>query len=81
MSGISGEKFGIDTYARFLHDRPDYISMTQEEYTKAIEAVPLPMPGPPPQSILIQEAIQTSYYTSYAYQVGYLVRYHTRYCG
>jgi hypothetical protein len=60
----------LGSFARFLHGLPDDINMTEEEYTKAFEALPLPMTRPPPQGISIQEGIQASRYTSYAYQVG-----------
>ena len=35
--------------------------MTQEEFDKAFEALPLPTPGPPPPGISYHAAIEASY--------------------
>ena len=56
-------------YARFLQSMPDYFNMTQDEYTKAIQALPRPVHTPPPREMSMNEAIQASYNTIFEYQV------------
>ena len=51
----------LGPYARFLQNMPDYNDMTQEEFDKAFEALPLPAPGPPPPGISYHAAIEASY--------------------
>ena len=41
----------LGPYASFLQNLPDLINMTQEEYNKAFQALPLPTPGPSPPHI------------------------------
>ena len=48
----------LGPYARFLQNLPDYNDMTQEEFEKAFEALPLPRPGPSPPGISTHEAIE-----------------------
>ncbi len=55
----------LGPYARFLQNLPDYNDMTQEEFDKAFEALPLPAPGPPPPGISYRAAIEASYIHSY----------------
>ena len=47
-------------YARFLADMPDWINMTQQEYIKSWEALPLPAVGHIPPGISLEQAIQVS---------------------
>ena len=47
----------LGPYASFLQSMPDYSDMTKEEFTRAVDALPLPLPGPPPPGISIHEAI------------------------
>ena len=47
-------------YARFLANMPDWINMTQDEYTKSWEALPLPAVGPAPPDIPLERAIEVS---------------------
>jgi hypothetical protein len=49
-------KFG--PYARFLANMPDWINMSQDDFTKAFAALSLPLAGPSPPCCLIHEAIQ-----------------------
>jgi hypothetical protein len=39
---------------------PDWIDMTQDEYNKSWEALPLPAVGPVPPGILLEQAIAVS---------------------
>ena len=55
----------LGPYARFLQNLPDLINMTQEEYNKAFQALPLPTPGPSPQGMSIHAAIEASFYHQY----------------
>ena len=50
----------LGPYARFLADMPDWIGMSQGEYTKALDALPMPQTGPAPPGISLQQAIQAS---------------------
>jgi hypothetical protein len=50
----------LGPYARFLADMPDWIGMSQGEYTKALDALPMPQAGPAPPGISLQQAIQAS---------------------
>ena len=53
---------------------PDYNDMTQEEFNKAFEALPLPLQGPPPPGIPFHAAIEASYmhqYTDIISEVAY----------
>ena len=47
-------------YARFLASMPDWMNMTQEEYNKSWEALPLPAVGPAPPGISLERAIAVS---------------------
>ncbi len=47
-------------YARFLANMPDWINMTQDEYNKSWEALPLPAVGPAPHGISLERAIKVS---------------------
>ena len=47
-------------YARFLASMPDWMNMTQEEYNKSWEALPLPAVGHAPPGILLERAIAVS---------------------
>jgi hypothetical protein len=49
-------------YASFLASMPDWINMTQDEYTKSWEALPLPAVGPVPPGISLELAIKVSYH-------------------
>jgi hypothetical protein len=51
----------LGPYARFLQSMPDYSDMTQEVFTRAVDALPRASSGPPPPGISIHEAIQASY--------------------
>ena len=64
----------LGPYARFLQNLPDYNDMTQAEFNKAFEALPLPSPGPPPPGIPHHAAIEASYthrYTDIIPEVAY----------
>jgi hypothetical protein len=50
----------LGPYSRFLADMPDWIDMSQGEYTKAFDALPMPRVGPAPPGISLQQAIQAS---------------------
>ncbi len=52
----------LGPYARFLQSMPDYLDMTQEQFTWAVDTLPQPSSGPPPPGISIHAAIQASYY-------------------
>ena len=47
-------------YARFLANISDWMNMTQEEYNKSWEALPLPAVGHAPPGILLERAIAVS---------------------
>jgi hypothetical protein len=51
-----GSTAKLGPYASFLQNLPDYNDMTQEEFDKAFEALPLPTPGPSPPGISIHAA-------------------------
>jgi hypothetical protein len=55
----------LGTYARFLQGMPDFSDMTQEVFTRAVDALLLPSSGPPPPDISIHESIQASYTQQY----------------
>ena len=38
----------LGPYARFLQSMPDYLDMTQEELTRAVDTLPQPSSRPPP---------------------------------
>ena len=38
----------LGPYAGFLQSMPDYSDMTKEEFTRAVDVLPLLHPGPPP---------------------------------
>ena len=47
-------------YARYLANMPDWINMTQEDYTKSWETLPLPAVGHVPPAISLERAIAVS---------------------
>ena len=49
-------------YASFLASMPDWINMTQDEYNKSSEALPLPAVGPVPPGISLERALKVSYH-------------------
>jgi hypothetical protein len=51
----------LGPYTRFLQSMPDYLDMTQEQFTRAVDTLPQPSSGPPPPGISIHAAIQASY--------------------
>ncbi len=65
----------LGPYARFLKSMPDYLDMTQEEFTKAVDTLPQPSSGPPPPGISIHEAIQASYtrHIPISYPISYMI--------
>jgi hypothetical protein len=80
----------LGPYARFLQSMPDYIDMTQEVFTRAVDALPHASLGPPLPGISIHEAIQASYtlhipiyhpisYMTSYHGIRYLTRYRVRY--
>ena len=46
--------------AQFLSDMPDFLEGIEERLQRALDALPIPTPGPPPDGINILEAIQVS---------------------
>ncbi len=48
------------SYSSFLASMPDWINMTQDEYNKSWEALPLPAVGPVPPGISLERAIKVS---------------------
>jgi hypothetical protein len=44
-------------HARFLANMPDWMNMTQEEYNKSWEALPLPAVGHVPPGISLEQAM------------------------
>ncbi len=42
------------------HDMPYFMEGIKESLQKALDALPVPIPGPPPDGISIHEAIQVS---------------------
>ena len=46
--------------AQFLSDMPDFLEGIEESLQRALDALPIPTPGPPPDGINILEAIQVS---------------------
>ncbi len=52
----------IGPYASFLPSMPDWINMTQDEYNKSSEALPLPAVGPVPPDISLERALKVSYH-------------------
>ena len=48
----------LGPYACFLQNLPDYNDMTQEESKTALEALQLPLLGPPPPDIPFHAAIE-----------------------
>ena len=55
----------LGPYARFLQNLHEYNDMTQEEINKALEALPIPRPGPSPPGISFHEAIEVGYIHQY----------------
>ena len=49
---------GTGPYASYLACMPDWIDMTQDEYNKSWEALPLPAIGPAPPGISLEHAIK-----------------------
>ncbi len=47
-------------YATYLASMPDWINMTQNEYNKSWEALPLPAVGPAPPGKSLERAIKVS---------------------
>ena len=67
---------------------PDWINMTQDEYNKSSEALPLPAVGPVPPGISLERALKVSYHMlMYQYNfIGSYIgsnmeKYRTRYPG
>jgi hypothetical protein len=46
--------------SQFLKDMPDFMEGVEESLKRALDAIPVPTPGPPPDGISIHEAIQVS---------------------
>ena len=46
--------------AQFLSDMPDFLEGIEESLQRALDALHIPTPGPPPDGINILEAIQVS---------------------
>jgi hypothetical protein len=65
----------LGPYARFLQSMPDYLDMTQEEFTRAVDTLPQPSSRPPPPGISIHEAIQASYtrHIPISYPISYMI--------
>ena len=68
----------LGPYARFLQSMPDYLDMTQEEFTRAVDTLPQPSSRTPPPVISIHEAIQASYtrHILISYPISYMISYH-----
>jgi hypothetical protein len=49
-------------YASYFARMPDWINMTQDEYNKSWEALPLPAVGPVPPGISLERALKVSYH-------------------
>ncbi len=45
---------------QFLSDMPDFLEGIEECLHRALDTLPIPTPGPPPDGISIHEAIQVS---------------------
>jgi hypothetical protein len=67
---------------------PDWINMTQDEYNKSSEALPLPAVGPVPPGISLERALKVGYhmlmhlYNFIGSDIGYdMETYRTRYPG
>ena len=50
--------------AQFLSDMPDFLEGIEESLQRALDALPFPTPGQPPDDISILEAIQVSIFNS-----------------
>ena len=48
----------IGSFASYLARMPDWINMTQDEYNKSWEALPLPEVGSAPPGISLEHAIK-----------------------
>ena len=67
---------------------PDWINMTQDEYNKSLEALPLPAVGSAPPGISLERALKVSYHML-MYQYNFIgsdigsdmEKYRTRYLG
>jgi hypothetical protein len=46
--------------AQFLSDMPDFLEGIEESLQRALDALPIPTPGPPPDGINMLEAFQVS---------------------
>ena len=71
-------------YASYLARMPDWINMTQDEYNKSWEALPLPAVGSAPPGISLERALKVSYHMlMYQYNdIGSdMEKYRTRYLG
>ena len=51
---------GLGPMAQFLSDMPDFLEGIEESLQRALDVLPIPTPGPPPDGISILEAIQVS---------------------
>ena len=75
-------------YASYLARMPDWINMTQDEYNKSWEALPLPEVGSAPPGISLERALKVSYHML-MYQYNFIgsdigsdmEKYRTRYLG
>ena len=50
----------VGPMAHFLSDLPDFLEGIEESLQRALDALFIPTPGPPPDGISILEAIQVS---------------------
>ncbi len=50
----------VGPMAQFLSDMPDFLEGIEESLQRALDALPISTPGPPPDGISILEGIQVS---------------------
>ncbi len=50
----------LEPMAQFLSDMPDFLEGIEECLQRALDALPIPTPGPPPDGINILDTIQVS---------------------
>ena len=75
LSPMSHYPGSLNQFVQFLSDIPDWISFDKFVLDHALQGLPVPIPGPAPRGISLQEAIIVSPPLS----IQYFIRYCTLY--